>query len=161
MKHVFAREVFMPIIETTLTAKPNSYAAVLNLDRKVREALIPSSLTNPRDANRSSSASLKAAYATQHRTVRKCHLTYIRQGTNTGVALLYLHRSFFAQAMLDHPTNPLLSPFSPSFLTAYRSSSLVIKYTKEHFERCAEIGMRIWFLLYHTFSAAVSLIISR
>ena len=58
--------------------------------------------------------------------------------------------------MLDHPTNPLLSPFSPSFLTAYRSASLVIKFTKEHFERNAEIGMRIWFLLNHTFSAAVS-----
>lgn len=72
MKHIFAREVFMPIIETTLTAKPNSYAAVLNLDRKVREAVIPPSLTNPPGANRSTSASLKAAYATQHRTVRKC-----------------------------------------------------------------------------------------
>ncbi|KAK2467174.1 hypothetical protein APHAL10511_000723 [Amanita phalloides] len=139
MKHVFARDVFMPIIETTLTAKPNSYAAVLNLDRKVRETVIPTSLTNPPDVNRSSSSSLKAAYATQHRTV----------------PLLYLHRSFFAQAMLDHPTNPLLSPFSPSFLTAYRSASLAIKYTKEHFEHCAEIGMRIWFLLYHTFSAAI------
>ncbi|PFH47639.1 hypothetical protein AMATHDRAFT_77107 [Amanita thiersii Skay4041] len=144
MKHTFAREVFMAIAETTLTAKPASYAAVLNLDRKVREVPIPTSLTNPPPsrgggANECSSESLKLLYATQHRTV----------------PLLYLHRSFFAQAMLDHPTNPLLSPFSPSFLTAYRSASLIIKATKEHFDSSPEIGKRIWFLLYHTFSAAI------
>ncbi|KAF8624946.1 hypothetical protein AX17_006972 [Amanita inopinata Kibby_2008] len=143
IKHQFARDVFMAIAETTLTAKPASYAAVLNLDRKVREVLIPQSLMNtPVEGSaeyRSSSSSLRAFYATQHRTV----------------PMLYLHRSFFAQAMLDHPTNPLLSPFSPSFLTAYRSASMIIQSTKEQFERSAEIGMRIWFLLYHTFSAAI------
>ena len=71
------------------------------------------------------------------------------------VAMLYLHRSFFAQAMLDHPNNPLLSPFAPSFLTAYRSASVIIKASAHLFERCAAMAMRLWFLMYHTFSAAV------
>jgi hypothetical protein len=68
--------------------------------------------------------------------------------------MLYLHRSFFAQAVLDYPTNPLLSPFAPSFLTAYRCASVIIRAAAHQFERCALISMRIWFLLCHTFSAA-------
>lgn len=69
--------------------------------------------------------------------------------------MLYLHRSFFAQAVLDYPANPLLSPFAPSFLTAYRCASVVIRAAAHQFERCAPLAMRLWFLLCHTFSAAV------
>lgn len=57
--------------------------------------------------------------------------------------MLYLHRSFFAQAMLDHPNNPLLSPFAPSFLTAYRSASVIIKASAHLFERCGAMAMRL------------------
>jgi hypothetical protein len=74
---------------------------------------------------------------------------------DTTPVMIYLHRSFFAQAMLDHPTNPLQSTFAPSFLTAYRCASIIIKATAHHFDRCEELAKRIWFLLYHTFSAAV------
>jgi len=70
--------------------------------------------------------------------------------------MIYLHRSFFAQAMLDHPTNPLLSSFAPSFLTAYRCAAVIIKASAHLFERNAAMAMRVWFLMYHTFSAAVS-----
>lgn len=70
-------------------------------------------------------------------------------------AMIYLHRSFFAQAMLDFPTNPLRSPFATSFLTAYRSASVIIKGTAYQFDRNAEMAMRVWFLLHQTFSAAV------
>lgn len=69
--------------------------------------------------------------------------------------MIYLHRSFFAQAMLDFPTNPLRSPFATSFLTAYRSASVIIKATAYQFDRCAAMAMRVWFLLHQMFSAAV------
>lgn len=71
--------------------------------------------------------------------------------------MLYLHRSFFAQAVLDYPANPLLSQFAPSFLTAYRCASVIIRAAAHQFERCAALAMRVWFLMYHTFSAAVSI----
>lgn len=51
------------------------------------------------------------------------------------LALLYIHRTFFAQAMLDHPANPLRSPYAPSFLAAYRCASGMIKANLNHFER--------------------------
>jgi len=60
------------------------------------------------------------------------------------LALLYIHRSFFAQAMLDHPANPLRSPFAPSFLAAYRCASGVIKSSLNHYARFPELSARWW-----------------
>ncbi|KAL0954269.1 hypothetical protein HGRIS_005397 [Hohenbuehelia grisea] len=145
MKHTFARDIFYAVLETTLTAKSPSYSTVLDLDRKVRELSFPAAFKpyarreDGEEEYFSSSLSLRAYYASQHRTV----------------TMLYLHRSFFAQAMIDYPANPLLSPFAPSFLTAYRCASINIKATAHQFDRCPEIGYRLWFLLYHTFSSAV------
>ncbi|KAJ6603691.1 fungal-specific transcription factor domain-containing protein [Mycena sp. CBHHK59/15] len=145
-KYHFARDIWITLAEVTLTAKPPGYATVLELDRKVRELSVPDSFkpyaTIEADGDEeyySSSASLRGFYASQYRTV----------------TMIYLHRSFFAQAMLDHPVNPLLSPFATSFLTAYRSASVIIKATAYQFDRCAEMAMRTWFLLHHTFSSAL------
>ncbi|GLB40128.1 putative fungal specific transcription factor [Lyophyllum shimeji] len=145
MKYTFARDIFLTVAETTLVAKSPSYTTILDLDRKVREMLFPTSFKpyvrreDGEEAYFSSSLSLQGFFASQHRTV----------------TMLYLHRSFFAQAMLDYPSNPLLSPFAPSFLTAYRCASIIIKASAHQFDRCAEMAMRVWFLMYHTFSAAV------
>ncbi|KAJ3512326.1 hypothetical protein NLJ89_g3583 [Agrocybe chaxingu] len=140
-KHRFARDIYNQVAEATLIARTPSYNTILDLDRKVREISFPASF-NPyvtreagADIFHSSSLALRDFYAT----------------------MLYLHRSFFAQAMLDHPSNPLLSPFAPSFLTAYRSASIIIKASAHLFERCAAVAMRLWFLMNHLFSAAVIL----
>ncbi|KAF8962407.1 hypothetical protein BDZ97DRAFT_1824910 [Flammula alnicola] len=145
MKHRFAKDIYSSVADATLIARAPNYSTILDLDRKVREISFPASF-NPYvtkevgpEIFHSSSLCLRDFYASQHRTV----------------TMIYLHRSFFAQAMLDHPTNPLLSPFAPSFLTAYRSASVIIKASAHLFERSAEMGMRVWFLMYHTFSAAV------
>ncbi|KDR81167.1 hypothetical protein GALMADRAFT_222679 [Galerina marginata CBS 339.88] len=145
MKHTFAKDIYNSVADATLIAHSPSYNTILDLDRKVREISFPATF-NPYVTKEvgpqifhSSSLSLRDFYASQHRTV----------------TMIYLHRSFFAQAMLDHPTNPLLSPFAPSFLTAYRSASVIIKASAHLFERCAAMAMRLWFLMYHTFSAAV------
>ncbi|KAJ7457889.1 hypothetical protein FB451DRAFT_1274505 [Mycena latifolia] len=144
-KYHFARDIWMALAEATLAAKAPGYATVLELDRRVRELSVPDSFkpyatrADGEEEYYSSSASLRGFYASQYRTV----------------TMVYLHRSFFAQAMLDFPANPLRSPFATSFLTAYRSASVIIKATAYQFDRCAEMAMRVWFLLHHTFSAAI------
>lgn len=72
------------------------------------------------------------------------------------LAMLYLHRSFFAQAMLDFPSNPLRSPFAPSFLAAYRCASAIIKTTAMNFQKYPELFSRFWTMWSHLLSAAVS-----
>ncbi|KAJ3814635.1 fungal-specific transcription factor domain-containing protein [Lentinula aff. lateritia] len=83
---------------------------------------------------------LRDFYASQHRTV----------------TMLYLHRSFFAHAMLTHPSNPLMSPFALSFLAAYRAASVIIKAAVHFYDRCPAVVPRVWFLTYHVFSAAMT-----
>lgn len=167
MKHTFAKDIFLAVLETTLSAKSPSYSTILDIDKKVREMAFPASfkpyarLEDGEEEYYSSSLSVRGFYSSQHRTISK--FTFLsnsgsRLTFNTRLAMLYLHRSFFAQAMLDHPKNPLLSPFAPSFLTAYRCASVIIKATAHQFDRCAAMAKRLWFLLYHTFSAAVSVL---
>ena len=73
------------------------------------------------------------------------------------VVMLGIHRTFFAQALLDHPANPLRSPYAPSFLAANRCASVLIKSFLHHFERCPDLCGRYWSIWTHAFTAAVSL----
>ncbi|KAJ6520347.1 fungal-specific transcription factor domain-containing protein [Mycena sanguinolenta] len=144
-KYHFSRDIWMALAEATLAARPPGYATVLELDRRVRELSMPDSYkpyptrADGEEQYYSSAASLRAAYAGQYRAV----------------TMIYLHRSFFAQTMLDFPSNPLRSPFATSFLTAYRSASVIIKATAHQFDRNPEMAMRVWFILHQTFSAAI------
>ncbi|KAJ3931870.1 MAG: fungal-specific transcription factor domain-containing protein [Lentinula lateritia] len=147
MKYTFAREGFTPVISTTLTAKSPTYSTIMDLDRKIRELSLPpgfkpyvSLYEDGPDIYHDSHLALGDFYASQHRTV----------------TMLYLHRSFFAHAMLTHPSNPLMSPFALSFLAAYRAASVIIKAAVHFYDRCPAVVPRVWFLTYHVFSAAVN-----
>lgn len=50
-------------------------------------------------------------------------------------AMIHIHRTFFAQALLDHPTNPLASPYAPSFLAANRCASILLRSFLHHWNR--------------------------
>ncbi|KAK1236733.1 hypothetical protein PQX77_000089 [Marasmius sp. AFHP31] len=141
-KYEFCRDIFSQVIELTLTAEPPNYETILDLDRKVREKSLPPHLNmfmNPGDEN-----------CTPSTYMRGCLL-----GLYRAVTLLYIHRSFFAQAMLDHPINPLRSPYAPSFLAAYRCASGVIRATSQHYERFPALCVRWWGIWTHLFTAAV------
>ncbi|KAJ7068172.1 fungal-specific transcription factor domain-containing protein [Mycena amicta] len=141
-KYSFTRDVFSLITERTLTAEAPSYETVLELDRLVRAKTLPSYLNvfMARDDHN----------CTPTTYLRGCILGQFRS-----VALLYIHRTFFAQAMLDHPVNPLRSPYAPSFLAAYRCASGMIKANLNHFERFPELCCRWWLVWTHLFSAAI------
>ncbi|KAL0582042.1 hypothetical protein V5O48_000100 [Marasmius crinis-equi] len=141
-KYEFCRDIFSQVIELTLTAEPPNYETILDLDLKVREKTLPPHLNmfmNPGDEQ-----------CTPFTYMRGCVL-----GQYRSVTLLYIHRSFFAQAMLDHPINPLRSPYAPSFLAAYRCASGVIKASLQHYERFPSLCIRWWGIWTHLFTAAV------
>lgn len=128
-KYQFTKDVFGSVIERTLAATPPSYETILELDRKVREKTLPPSLNVfvTRDDE----------YISPSIYMRGCLLSQFRS-----VTMLYIHRSFFAQALLDHPANPLRSPYAPSFLAAYRCASVIIKSSINHFERYPDLCTR-------------------
>ncbi|KAG2146729.1 fungal-specific transcription factor domain-containing protein [Suillus clintonianus] len=142
-KHTFTRDVFSQVTELTLSAELPSYDTILELDRKVREQVLPPSLNLYR-------SSVKDDYTTPSAYIRGRILFQFRTTT-----MLFIHRSFFAQALLDFPTNPLRSPYAPSFLAAYRCASATIKTTLLNFQMFPELYMRWWPIWSHLLSAAV------
>ncbi|KAJ7638720.1 fungal-specific transcription factor domain-containing protein [Roridomyces roridus] len=141
-KYSFTRDVFSIITERTLTAESPPYEAILELDRLVRAKTLPPHLNmflGREDENCTPSVYMRGCLLGQYRSV----------------ALLYIHKTFFAQAMLDHPANPLQSPFAPSFLAAYRCASGMIKANLNHFERFPDLCCRWWMIWTHLFSAAI------
>ena len=69
--------------------------------------------------------------------LKSCFLSQFRT-----FSMLYIHRSFFAQALLDHPENPLKSVYATSFLAAYRSASAIIRASTQYLERYPDLLMR-------------------
>ena len=74
----------------------------------------------------------------------------------SSTALLYVHRCFFANALMDHPTDPMRSQYAPSFLAGYRSACTLLSMLREQFELFPTQIARFWVLWTHAFSACVS-----
>ncbi|KZP04803.1 hypothetical protein FIBSPDRAFT_940817 [Athelia psychrophila] len=143
-KYQFVRDVLEPVMKLTLSAAPPSYKVILELDSKVREMVLP--------------PALKASITSEGAS------TYINAGSHMksylllnfrSVGMLYIHRSFFAQALLGYPENPLRSPYATSFLATYRAASVVIRSTFKHLELYPELFMRWWGAWTQLFSSAI------
>ena len=149
------------MLELTLTVTPPTYETILELDRKVREKVLPPSLNLYRsshvDGYTTPTAYIRGRMLSQYRSTSTISILEVPSFHSSFVlAMLYLHRSFFARAMLDFPSNPLRSPFAPSFLAAYRCASAIIKTTAMNFQKYPELFARFWAVWSHLLSAAVS-----
>ncbi|EMD39103.1 hypothetical protein CERSUDRAFT_112795 [Gelatoporia subvermispora B] len=143
-KFIFGREVYAHVGEAMLSAKAPSYATILDLDRRIRQmALPPVKLYLRPDEDDYTNPSL-------------CMKSYLMSHYRS-ITMIHIHRTFFAQALLDHPNNPLSSPYAPSVLAANRCASVLIKSFVHHHERCPELCARFWGMWTHAFSAAVIL----
>ncbi|KAF9078563.1 hypothetical protein BDP27DRAFT_1440995 [Rhodocollybia butyracea] len=128
----------LPLVETTLSAKPPSYDSVLELDTRIRQTVVPPKADNDPLDDRT---------AISMRTFVRSHYQHL--------LLLYLHRGFFTQAMSEYPSNPLLSPHHKSVVAAYQSACAVLDDTREQFQRKPRLVCRIWRIWTFAFSAAV------
>ncbi|KAJ8095260.1 hypothetical protein PM082_010483 [Marasmius tenuissimus] len=140
----FAAEVVADISARTLTAEAPTYATIMELDRKVREFPLPDIFTE-KDTSRRMSPDEDVTFALQ-----KCVIEHIKE-----TMLIYIHRSFFAQAIIEQPVNPLKSSYAPSFLAAYRASGTILKSVREQFAVFPIGAARYWSMWTFAFSAAV------
>ncbi|KAJ3716438.1 hypothetical protein C8R42DRAFT_678428 [Lentinula raphanica] len=127
----------LPLVHITLSARQPPYEAVLELDAKVRFAVNPQPDSDPMD-NRT---------AISMRTFVRSHYSHLM--------LLYLHRPFFTRAMTEHPSNPLLSPFGKSVITAYHAACTVLDDTRIQYEKKPRLVSRVWQIWSFAYSAAV------
>ncbi|KAL0956432.1 hypothetical protein HGRIS_002580 [Hohenbuehelia grisea] len=141
-KYEFVKDVASEVLELSLTAQPPEYQTILDLDKKLREKVPPKELTL--DVILSDDSLSVTQY------MRVCSLCQFRAATT-----FYIHRPYFAQAMLDHPTNPFQSPYAPSFLAAYRCASEVIQLSGSHSRKLPEICIRWWSFWTNLLSSAI------
>ncbi|KAG6332653.1 hypothetical protein ID866_6438 [Astraeus odoratus] len=113
--------------------RPPNYQALLELDRKIRKFVVPSHLQSPTEASEvgriwsmeSSRAmqqycSLCIQQSSERSQTHFCTVHSLHQD------LLYIHRSYFAQAISEAPDDPLQHKYSASVIAVYRSACRLV-----------------------------------
>ncbi|KAF7985867.1 hypothetical protein HWV62_43728 [Athelia sp. TMB] len=149
-KYQLNKTIGSSIMEVTLGAKAPDYKTILDLDHRIREHPLPTAL-NVFLESHSEEEGLDIA-------MKGGYLAIVR-----AICLLYIHKSYFARALIDYPADPLRSPYSTSFLATFRCSSAVIRLSAEHMKGSPELCMRWWTLWAHLFSSSLvcGLIVTR
>ncbi|KAH9834766.1 fungal-specific transcription factor domain-containing protein [Rhodofomes roseus] len=137
----WGKECLSEVVQGTGTPRAPKYTVILELDRKLRDMPLPKYATGPPPEGKGLAETMS-----HYMPINYLHLT-----------MLYVHRCFFAQALSDHPTDPLRSPYSPSFLAGYRSACILLSSLREQFNLFPIQIARFWVLWTHAFSATVML----
>ncbi|THH34114.1 hypothetical protein EUX98_g33 [Antrodiella citrinella] len=143
-KLAFTASLILKAHDVILAAEAPDYEKILDIDRMIRQLSMPKAKLYPRPDDEE--------YYDAALCMQNCYMSQLRS-----VAMMATHRTFFAQALLDHPTNPLKSPYAPSFLAANRCASVWIKSFLHHCERFPSLCGRFWTLWTHAFTACVIL----
>lgn len=151
-KYRFTSECMSVVHDQAFGAKTPSYATVLQLDRKLRAFPVPPNLQVPGFGNSASSSELCRNQDSVSLMLQRHIVLAIRE-----MNLLYLHRSFFARALTDHPKDPLGSSYGSSVIAAYRSAGSLIALVRNLHTQLKEPSERIWFLWTHMFSCTIVL----
>nr|GAT44715.1 predicted protein [Mycena chlorophos] len=149
-KHRFVSECMVHLHEQAFGARAPTYATVLQLDRKMRAFPVPQIL---QVAGFGSSEPRQRGFPDSVMLTLQRHIVLAIREMN----LLYLHRSFFARAISDHPKDPLGSPYGTSVIAAYRSAGSLVALMRNLHSQVTELSERIWFLWTHMFSCAIIL----
>ncbi|KAH7890671.1 fungal-specific transcription factor domain-containing protein [Phlebopus sp. FC_14] len=150
-KHRFASECMSIVHDQAFGAKTPTYAMVLQLDRKLRAFPVPPNLQVAGFGT--SAMSPESRHQESVMLTLQRHIVLAIREMN----LLYLHRSFFARALTDHPKDPLGSPYGTSVIAAYRSAGSLVALMRNLHTQLKEPTERIWFLWTHMFSCAIVL----
>ncbi|KAF8557495.1 hypothetical protein OG21DRAFT_1407050 [Imleria badia] len=137
----FGYECVSAVIQNAQIAKVPKYSAIVELDRKVRDMELP------KYAHRAPPEDAGLAEAMKH----YMPLNY------RNFILVYIHRCFLAEAVSNNPTDPMQSPYAPSFLAGYRSACELLSNLRVQFDLFPAQISRFWVLWTHAFSSSVML----
>ncbi|KAF4610658.1 hypothetical protein D9613_006789 [Agrocybe pediades] len=149
-KHRYSSECMTLLHDQAFGAKMPTYATILQLDRKLRAFPVPPIL---QVAGFGNSEPRAGGYPETVMLTLQRHIVLAIREMN----LLYLHRSFFARAISDHPKDPLGSPYGTSVIAAYRSAGSLVAMMRNLHTQLKEPSERMWFLWTHMFSCAIVL----
>ncbi|KAF8577711.1 hypothetical protein K439DRAFT_532906 [Ramaria rubella] len=132
----FIRSCLIPVLNYAVAVKPPSYSDVLKLDTVVRTHTIPQHMQI---------SSYEGDGTAQDETIsRAAVMLQFSSYSMREIALLYLHRPYFACAMSDYPQDPLTSPFGRSVLASFFSARGIVAKICLLFEKEPALSVRIW-----------------
>ncbi|EJD41074.1 hypothetical protein AURDEDRAFT_186731 [Auricularia subglabra TFB-10046 SS5] len=142
--HSFIQQVLFKVMDQAFGVTPPTYTTVMRLDRLVREHPL--------------CEKLRAATETSGDPGRATELLLQRNAlfALTQKLLLFLHRSFFADALMEHPEDPLKSRYAQSVLAAFRSAFYITTSVRAVYDR-APLSLRFWIYCTQSFSACLIL----
>ncbi|PFH46879.1 hypothetical protein AMATHDRAFT_68883 [Amanita thiersii Skay4041] len=124
------------------------YNALLDIDKMIRRFAMPSHLRSPsRTSDSSRSWSMDSSCAMQ----QYCALC-LRESN-----LLYIHRSYFAQAIRQDSENPLRHKFAPSVLATFRSACRLISGLRGLYGLHPQVTSQCWFFWSGIYSSCIVL----
>ncbi|KAG1760121.1 hypothetical protein EDD22DRAFT_980737 [Suillus occidentalis] len=129
-------------VQHVFNTRVPSYSALLELDRKIRKFNLPSHLQSPMEASEAGRAWSPEAPRAMQQYAALCY----REAN-----LMYIHRSWFVQAIREAPVNPLQHKYAPSVLAVYRSACRLISSLNGLYRD------RTWFFWSAIFSACIVL----
>lgn len=156
----FSYKVLGKVIDEAFGAKAPNYATILRLDRLVRDDVAPSHVRVVNVGRE------EPGTPEWHIIQKNMMFILVQRGmhplrplvrvaeTRVSVIVL-LHRAFFAQAICDHPEDPLKSKYAQSVLAAFRSAFYITTAVRAVFAQ-SQLAKRFWVFSSQGFSASVS-----
>ncbi|KAH9052349.1 fungal-specific transcription factor domain-containing protein [Lactarius vividus] len=134
------------IVARTLTATPPRYSTIQELDRKVHQFRVtPEALQ-----------AIRGGPGVDPRSVPiPASMIAFMLSNIQDVLLMYLHRNFFIQALIENPENPMGGQYAPSFLATVQASKNILRTIEEQLPIQPVIVSRFCTIWTFTFSAAV------
>ncbi|KAF7770379.1 transcriptional regulator family: Fungal Specific TF [Agaricus bisporus var. burnettii] len=123
--------------------------AVLRLDERIRSFPIPLILRLPESSNDNNSPVRPDMIGP---TLQRYIVFAMRE-----MSRLYLHRGFFTKAIVEHPENPLQSPYHDSIEAVFHCAQTFVERMWNLHSQAETICSRLWFLWAHMFSCSVIL----
>ncbi|GAW06929.1 hypothetical protein LENED_008885 [Lentinula edodes] len=153
----FSRDVMTAISNVTLSPGMPDYQTILDLDRLVREHPLPQKYDPLRSLSNAvekgfTSGEEGGGYEVWLMTLKGHHLNQFR-----AVVVMHVHRAFFAQALLQSPSDPLGTVYAPSFLAAYQIASTMVHLNVKNFYKYPNVLSRYWEIWTGLLSAGIIL----
>ncbi|KAL5487469.1 hypothetical protein ACEPAI_5577 [Sanghuangporus weigelae] len=143
----FLKEIMTEVSDKLGATRAVKYSEILSLDQKIRQY-------DPQGILRLPCHELKPDSDEGHLGIihSQLQLSMFKDSS-----LLLLHRSFFARALIEDPTNPVRTRFGPSFLSMYRAAASMVHFVRKQFDQKELFLLRCWPILAQALHATVIL----
>ncbi|KAI5997755.1 hypothetical protein EDC04DRAFT_2584973 [Pisolithus marmoratus] len=134
----FASYCVADVAARTLTSNPPSYSIILELDRKVSNFPV-----TPAAEEFAAAACGDVPAKPAGRDIPFTE------------SVIRLIMSNAREAIIEYPTNPLQSPYTPSFLASYRASLTILRTIRLQYDLHPKLTAGLWRIWTYAFSAAI------